>query len=161
MTINVGDRIPSANFKHLGAEGPADIGSTELFASQKVAVFGLPGAYTPVCSKLHLPGFVENSGALRAAGIDKIACVSINDPFVMDAWGKEHGTEDKILMLSDSDGQFTRALGLEVDLSDFGLGERSQRYSMLVDDGVVRQINVEDTVLECGVSSAASMLSNS
>ncbi len=159
MTISVGDKIPSGQFKYMGAEGLEDISANEIFPNKRVVLFGLPGAYTPVCSKMHLPGFVANSDSLKESGIDTVACVSVNDPFVMDAWGKDHGTDGKVLMLADSECAFTRAAGLAVDLSDFGLGDRSQRYSMLVEDAVVKLIFVEDTVLECGVSSAESMVS--
>jgi glutaredoxin/glutathione-dependent peroxiredoxin len=121
-------------------------------------VFGLPGAYTPVCSASHLPGFVAKAAELKAQGVDEIACVSVNDPFVMQAWGKEHGADGKVLMLADADGAFTKAIGLDLDLPDFGLSGRSQRYSMVVDNGVVKTLNVEKSVLDHGVSSAAACM---
>lgn len=158
MTIAVGERVPSVTFMHMGPDGPAPITSAELFGGKRIALFGLPGAYTPVCSAQHLPGFVAKADALGGKGVDKVACVSVNDPFVMQAWGDEHGAGDKVLMLADAKGDFTRAIGLTVDLSDFGLGERSQRYSMIVDDGTVERLNVEDSLLDCGISSADSLV---
>lgn len=158
MAIDVGARIPSVSFMVLGPDGPKPVTSEELFGGKRVAVFGLPGAYTPVCSAAHLPGFVEHAGALRNKGIDSIACVSVNDPFVMDAWGKDNDAGDSVMMLADPDGAFTRAIGLSLDLSGFGLGERSERYSMIVDDGEVKAINVEDSVLDHGITSAESLL---
>jgi peroxiredoxin len=158
MAIKVGDRIPAATFKKLGSEGPEDIDSAALCEGKTVVIFGLPGAFTPVCSAQHLPGFVDQARALANRGVDTIACVSVNDPFVMGAWGEAHGAGERVMMLADWEGAFTRAVGLTVDLSDFGLGERSARYSMLVDDGVVRAINVEESVLACGASSAEAML---
>ncbi len=158
MTISVGDKVPSARFMYMGPEGPASIDSNELFGGQRVAVFGLPGAFTPVCSAQHLPGFVERADALKAKGIDRIACVSVNDPFVMQAWGQANDAGDKVMMLADDKGAFTRAIGLEIDLSDFGLGERSQRYSMIVEDGSVTALNVEDSILTHDVSSVDTLL---
>lgn len=121
-------------------------------------LFGLPGAYTPVCSASHLPGFVARAAELKSQGVDEIVCVSVNDPFVMHAWGKEHGADGKVTMLADADGAFTRAMGLSLDLPDFGLSGRSERYSMVVDNGVVKNINVEKSVLDHGVSSATSCM---
>ncbi len=158
MTISVGDKIPSVTFKVMGDEGPMDVSSAELCDGKKVALFGLPGAYTPVCSAQHLPEFVEKADALKAKGIDTIACISVNDPFVMSAWGKDHGAGDKVMMLADSTGEFTRAIGLALDLADFGLGERAERYSMLVEDGVVKAINVEESILTYDVSNVDTLL---
>lgn len=158
MTIEVGAKLPSATFMRLGPEGPEKVTSQELFEGRRVALFGLPGAYTPVCTAKHLPGFVERAGALTAKGVDSIVCVSVNDPFVMDAWGKDNGAGDKVQMLADCEGEFTRALGLELDLSDFGCGERSERFSMIVDNGVVTALNVEDSIFDHGISSAEAML---
>ena len=158
MAIAVGDKVPSVTFKQMGSEGPGDVSSDELFSGKTVGVFGLPGAFTPVCSAQHLPGFVSNADALKAKGIDSIACVSVNDPFVMQAWGEAQNVGDKVMMLSDHAGDFTRAIGLTLDLADFGLGERSQRYSMIVEDGVVKTLNVEESPLNHDGSSATCML---
>lgn len=158
MSIKVGETIPSVNFMRMGPDGPAKVASQELFEGKRVALFGLPGAYTPVCSAQHLPGFVEHAESLKGKGIDAIVCVSVNDPFVMEAWGKDNRAGDKVMMLADSGGDFARAIGLALDLSDFGLGERSKRFSMIVDNGVVTTLNVEDSVLDHGISSAESLL---
>ena len=158
MPIKQGDRIPPATFKQLTPNGIVDVSTETLLKGKKVALFGVPGAYTPVCSASHLPGYVENAAKLRAAGFDTIACVSVNDPFVMDAWGKATGADDKVMMLADADGSFTRAVGLVVKLDAFGLGERSERYSMVVEDSVVRKLEVEKSVLDHDGSSAACML---
>lgn len=144
MTIKVGDRIPSATLHRMTADGPAEVSTEELFAGKRVALFALPGAFTPTCSAKHLPGFVANADALTAKGVDAIACVSVNDAFVMDAWGKDQNVGDKVMMLADGSAEFTRALGLELDLIARGLGVRSQRYSMVVEDGVVAALHVED-----------------
>ena len=160
MTIMQGDRVPSASFKQLTPTGILDITTDSLLKGKKVALFGVPGAYTPVCSISHLPGYVENANKLRAAGFDAIACVSVNDPFVMDAWGKATGADEKVMMLSDADGAFTKALGLVIDLPAFGLSGRSERYSMIVEDGVVTKLDVEKSVLDHDGSSAACMLRN-
>ena len=159
MTIKLGDPVPPATFKQLTADGVVNLDTARLFEGKKVVLFGLPGAYTPVCSASHLPGFVAKAAELKAQRIDEIACVSVNDPFVMRAWGQEHGAEGKVTMLADADGAFTRAIGLSIDLPDFGLSGRSQRYSMLVDNGIVKTLNVEKSVLDHGVSSAACMIS--
>ncbi len=144
MTIQVGDKIPEATLTTMGADGPAPVSTSDLFKGKTVALFAVPGAFTPTCSAKHLPGFVENADKLKAKGIDTIACVSVNDVFVMDAWGKAQDVGDKVLMLADGNGEFTKALGLELDASGFGMGTRSQRYSMVVEDGVVKQLNVEE-----------------
>ncbi len=143
MTIKVGDRIPSATLHQMTADGPAELSTEELFGGKRVAIFGLPGAFTPTCTAKHLPGFVANADALKAKGVDAIACVSVNDAFVMDAWGKDQNVGDAVMMLADGSAEFTRALGLELDLVARGLGVRSQRYSMLVEDGVVAALHVE------------------
>lgn len=158
MAIEIGDKIPAARFMHMTDKGPTVLHSEDLFAGKRVALFGLPGAYTPVCSAQHLPGFVAEAGALKGRKIDRIACVSVNDPFVMAAWGKDHKVGNDVLMLADDKGEFTRALGLQEDFSDFGLGERSKRYSMIVDNGRVTALNVEDSVFACGISSAESLV---
>ena len=143
MTIKVGDTIPSATLMQMKDGGPKPVSTDELFKGKKVALFALPGAFTPTCSAKHLPGFIKQAGALKAKGIDTIACVSVNDAFVMGAWGESQGAGDAIAMLADGNGDFTRALGLEMDATKFGMGKRSQRYSMLVDNGVVKVLNVE------------------
>ena len=143
MTIKVGDKIPSATFTEMQEGGPKPVTTDELFAGKKVALFALPGAFTPTCSAKHVPGFVQNAAALKAKGVDTIACLSVNDAFVMGAWGKDQGAGDKVAMLADGNGDFTRAVGLEFDATKFGMGKRSQRYSMIVDNGVVTSLNVE------------------
>ncbi len=143
MAIKVGDRLPDAAFGTMTADGPSKATTQEIFGGKTVALFAVPGAFTPTCSAKHLPGFKANTAALKAKGVDKIACVSVNDPFVMGAWGRDQGAGEDILMLADGNGDFTRAIGLTLDATGFGMGERSQRYSMLVEDGVVKQLNVE------------------
>ncbi len=157
MAIKVGDAVPTATFMTFGASGPEPITSDKLFKGKKVALFALPGAFTPTCSAKHLPGFKEHAADFRAKGVDTIACVSVNDVFVMKAWGESQGVGDDVLMLADGNGDFTRAVGLEMDASKFGMGSRSQRYSMLIDDGVAKEINVEAGG-EFKVSSAEYML---
>jgi peroxiredoxin len=143
MTVKVGDKVPSAKLKQMSAEGPKDVSTEELFGGKKVAVFALPGAFTPTCSAKHLPGFIEKAEELKKKGVQAIACVSVNDAFVMDAWGKQQGAADKVMMLADGNGEFTRAMGLVMDGTPNGMGQRSQRYSMVVDNGVIKQLNVE------------------
>src|ERR1700761_1461816 len=159
MTIKVGDKVPSATFKEMTSEGPKSVTTDDLFSGKTVALFALPGAFTPTCSAKHVPGIVQNYDAFRAKGVDTIVCVSVNDAFVMGAWGKDQGAGDKVLMLADGNGDFTRAVGLEFDASKFGMGKRSQRYSMLVKDGVVKSLNVEEPGA-FSVSSAEHMLSS-
>ena len=158
MTIKVGDKLPAATFSAGTAEGPRPMTTDEIFAGKKVALFAVPGAFTPTCSDRHLPGFKDHLADFKAKGVDAIACVSVNDAFVMKAWGESQGiTDDSIVMLADGNGELTRALGLVLDGSGFGLGERSQRYSMLVKDGVVEQLNIEQGG-EFKVSSAEHLL---
>ncbi len=157
MTIKVGDKIPSVTLRYQTAEGIQAVSSDDYFKGKTVAVFGLPGAYTRTCSSRHLPGYVANAAALKAKGIDEIACVSVNDAFVMGAWGKEHNAGGKVTMLGDGSCELTEALGLTVDRIAAGMGIRSQRYSMVVKDGVVSELNVEPSG-EYGVSSAEAML---
>jgi peroxiredoxin len=142
MTIQVGDRLPDVPLAIAGSDGPQPTTSTDYFKGKRVALFAVPGAFTPTCSARHLPSFVEKAQELKAKGIDEIACISVNDPFVMSAWGQRDGSED-IIMLADGNGAFAEATGLVMDGSKFGMGKRSQRYSMIVDDGVVEQLNVE------------------
>ena len=158
MTIKVGDKIPSATLRYLSPEGPKEITTDELFGGKKVALFAVPGAFTPACSQRHLPGFVERAADLKAKGIDTIACVAVNDPFVMGAWGKSQNVGDKVMMLADGSGEFAHALGLELDMKSRGLGVRSQRYSMLVDNGVVKSLNVEAQPGQVEASGADAML---
>jgi peroxiredoxin len=143
MSIKVGDKVPSATLKQMTKEGPKDVSTDELFKGKKIVIFGLPGAFTPTCSAKHVPGYVTNIDALRAKGVDAVACVSVNDVFVMGAWGKDQKAEDKVMMLADGNGDFAKAIGLVMDGSKFGMGSRSQRYAMVVDDGVVKTLNVE------------------
>jgi peroxiredoxin len=143
MSISVGDKIPSVKLKTMTAEGMAEVDTGEFFKGKKVVLFAVPGAFTPTCSAKHLPGFVSSAGELKAKGVDEIACVSVNDAFVMDAWGKNQNTDGKVTMLADGNGEFTAALGLEMDGSGFGLGTRSQRYALVAEDGVVTALNVE------------------
>ena len=142
MTIQVGDRIPDVPLSLATPEGPQPTSSGEYFAGKRVALFAVPGAYTPTCSARHLPSYVEKAGELKTKGIDEVACTSVNDAFVMGAWGRDDGSED-ITMLADGNGDFAQAVGLTMDGSKFGMGTRSQRYSMVVNDGVVEQLNVE------------------
>ena len=143
MTIKVGDKLPAATFSAGTPEGPKPMTTDEIFAGKKVALFAVPGAFTPTCSARHLPGFKDHVADFKAKGVDAIACVSVNDAFVMKAWGESQSIGDAILMLGDGNGDFTKALGLEMDASKFGMGVRSQRYSMIVEDGVVKELNVE------------------
>ena len=143
MTIKVGDKLPAATFSAGTPEGPRPMSTDDIFAGKKVALFAVPGAFTPTCSAKHLPGFKEHVADFKAKGVDAIACVSVNDAFVMKAWGESQSVGDDILMLGDGNGDFTKAIGLEMDGSKFGMGQRSQRYSMIVEDGVVKELNVE------------------
>ena len=143
--IKVGDKLPDSKFNYFDAEGNMqEIGSLEMMAGKKVVLFAVPGAFTPTCSNKHLPGFVELSDEMKAKGVATIACVAVNDAFVMDAWSKQVGAGDKVQMLADGSALFTKAIGCELDLTDKGLGVRSRRYAMLVDDGVVTNLNLED-----------------
>jgi glutaredoxin/glutathione-dependent peroxiredoxin len=142
MAINVGDRLPDVPLTVATPDGPEQTTSTDFFAGRRVALFAVPGAYTPTCSARHLPSYVEKASELKGKGVDDIACISVNDAFVMSAWNKSDGSED-ITMLADGNGEFSEAIGLSMDASKFGMGKRSQRYSMVVNDGVVEQLNVE------------------
>ncbi|MFT3725118.1 MAG: peroxiredoxin [Hyphomonadaceae bacterium] len=143
MTIKVGDKLPEATFKVMKDGKPADLTVSDLTKGKKVALFAVPGAFTPTCSARHLPGYKEKAAEFRAKGVDAIACVAVNDVFVMNAWGKDQQVGDDVIMLADGNGAFAKAVGLEMDGSGFGMGGRSQRYSMIVEDGVVKQLNVE------------------
>jgi peroxiredoxin len=158
MAIKVGDRLPEATFATPTADGPQKVTSKELFDGKKVVLFAVPGAFTPTCHLKHLPGFIDHAGAFKAKGVDTVACVSVNDPFVLGAWAKQTGAEGKVTFLADGNGDFTKAVGLELDGSGFGMGLRSQRYAMLVDNGVVKVLNVEPAAGQAEVSSAEKIL---
>ncbi len=158
MTIQVGDKLPAGNLKRLTPDGIKDVSIASLTGGKKVVLFAVPGAFTPTCSERHLPGFIEQAQAFKAKGIDTIACVAVNDPFVLSAWEKSRGIEGKIEMLSDGNGEFTRALGLGFDGSGFGLGQRSRRYAMVVDDGTVKTLLIEDAPSQAEKSSASAIL---
>ncbi|HEY5608248.1 MAG TPA: peroxiredoxin [Alphaproteobacteria bacterium] len=144
MAIKEGDKIPSGTVTMMTGEGPKPVSTDDLFKGKKVVVFAVPGAFTPTCSAKHLPGFVEKAQEIKAKGINTIACIAVNDAFVMDAWGKSQNTAGKVDMLADGSSKFTDALGLGMDLTDRGLGKRSRRYSMIVDNGVVTKLNLEE-----------------
>ncbi len=143
MAIKVGDTIPSVKVMQATAEGPREVSTDEIFKGKTVVLFGVPGAFTPTCSAKHLPGFVQNADALKAKGVDTVACMAVNDAFVMGAWGKDQGTDGKVTMLADGSGVFTRAMGLELDLTPRGLGVRSQRFALIAKDGKVTDVAVE------------------
>lgn len=159
MSIKIGDKMPAGGFGIMTNDGPDSITTDTLFSGKKVVLFAVPGAYTPTCSAKHLPGFVQQAAALRAKGVDTIACLSVNDVFVMDAWGKDQGVGDDVLMLADGNGDYARALGLELDASGFGMGQRAQRFAIVIDDGTVSQLHVEGPG-EFKVSSAEFILEN-
>jgi peroxiredoxin len=143
MTVSVGDKIPEANLMLSTDEGPKPVTTGELFGGKKVVLFAVPGAFTPTCSAKHLPGFVDHADAFKAKGVDEIVCISVNDAFVMGAWGRDQGAGGKVTMAADGNGDFARAMGLEMDGSGFGMGHRSQRYALYADDGVIKVLNVE------------------
>lgn len=143
MTIAAGDKIPDATLAHMTADGIESITTQELCQGKKVVLFSVPGAFTPTCSAKHLPGFVEHHDAFKSKGVDTVACMAVNDVFVMDAWGKSASVPDGLLMLADGNGEFARALGLELDASGFGMGQRGQRFALVIDDGTVTHCNVE------------------
>ena len=143
MTVQTGDRVPQTQFVKVTENGPEQVDSNDFFAGRRVALFSVPGAFTPTCSAKHLPGFVDKADALKGKGVDEIACTAVNDAFVMGAWGKASGVEGKVTMLADGNGAFAKAMGLEMDGSGFGMGTRGKRYSMVVNDGVIEQLHVE------------------
>ena len=147
MSIKVGDKVPSGMFTVMGAEGPTGISTADIFEGKKVVLFAVPGAFTPTCSMAHLPGFVVHDDDIKAKGVDTVACMSVNDVFVMHAWGQSANAEH-LMMLADGNAEFTAALGLELDGTGFGMGKRSQRFAMIVDDGVVSMLNVDAGALE-------------
>jgi peroxiredoxin len=157
--FTIGDKIPDVILKFMGPDGLSNIKSSDLFQGKRIAVFGAIGAYGPVCSTVQLPGVISVADQLLEKGIDGIVCIAVNDPFVMKAWGSHHGTGHKVAMISDHDGQFTKAIGVAIDLTEpFGFGQRSKRYSMIVNDGAVEKFDVEEDLLECEVSSAKMMV---
>ncbi|MCI0599868.1 MAG: peroxiredoxin [Beijerinckiaceae bacterium] len=158
MTIQSGDPIPKAAFTIMTPDGPELRTSEHIFSGRKVVLFGVPGAFTPLCDKQHLPGFLDNADEFKARGIDEIVVTGVNDIFVMDAWAKSTGADGKITFLADGNGDFARSLGLTIDLTARGLGIRSQRYAMIVDDGVVRRLNVETAPGKVETSSAETLL---
>ena len=158
MSINVGDRLPKATLVKATADGPQPVDSEEYFRGRRVAVFSVPGAFTPTCSARHLPGFVDKAEDIKAKGVDEIACVAVNDAFVMQAWGEQSGAADKVTMLADGNGDFAQAIGLTMDGSGFGLGTRFQRFAMLVEDGVVKSLHVEDSPGKADISGAEALL---
>jgi glutaredoxin/glutathione-dependent peroxiredoxin len=153
MTISVGDQLPDAELRTMTPDGPTVVKSAEVLGTGKVVLFAVPGAFTPGCSNVHLPGFVERADELKAKGVTRIACVAVNDPFVMDAWGRAHGVGDDILLLSDGNGEFTAAMGLELDGSGFGLGKRSKRYAAIVEDGVLTSLDVDEKGIDLSTCS--------
>ena len=159
MAIKVGDKLPEATFTTMSADGPKPMTTAEVFGGKKVALFAVPGAYTPTCHKQHMPGFVERAEELKKKGFDAIACTSVNDVFVLSAWAKDSGAAGKIIMLADGSADFAKKLGLEIDLTARGLGMRSKRYSMAVNNGVVKILNVDDAPPSHDKSSAATMCS--
>jgi peroxiredoxin len=160
MAIKVGDRIPEAKFRVMSAEGPAWKTADEVFKGKKVVLFAVPGAFTPTCHKNHLPGFLQNADAFEAKGIDTIAVTGVNDVFVMDAWKKATTAEGKIEFLADGNGDFAKAIDMTIDASGNGLGTRSKRYAMVVEDGVVKKLNIEDAPGKAEISSAENLLKN-
>jgi glutaredoxin/glutathione-dependent peroxiredoxin len=144
MTIKVGDRMPSGTLKVMTKDGPKDVSTDELFKGKKVVLFSVPGAFTPTCDAKHLPGFVQLADQIRSKGVDTIACMAVNDVFVMNAWGKHSGAGDKVTMLADGNGDYAKALGLELDARKFGMGTRGQRFALVIDHGVLKSLNVEE-----------------
>jgi peroxiredoxin len=159
MAIKVGDKLPEASFMVMTASGPAKKSTADIFAGKKVALFAVPGAFTPTCQQQHVPGFVARVAELKGKGIDLIACTAVNDIFVLSQFAKDTGADGKITMLADGNAEFAKKLGLDIDLSGFGLGVRSKRYAMLIDDGVVKVLNVEDSPPQHDKSSAATLCS--
>lgn len=158
MTIGIGQKLPAMTLRTITPDGPADISSSDLFDGRKVVLFAVPGAFTPTCSLNHLPGFLENRDTILSSGIDEIVCISVNDHHVMSAWAKAANADGKIRFLADWDGAFTKALGMDTDMGIAGLGVRSKRYSMIVDDGEVTALNVEDAPGQATKSGAAALL---
>lgn len=156
--IKVGDKIPSATVRRMGDDGIEEVSTDDFFGGRKVALIGVPGAFTPTCSNQHLPGYVDKVDAFKAKGVDEIACVSVNDPFVMQEWAKATGAQGKVTLLADGNGEFTKAMGLEFDGSGAGLGVRAKRFAMVVDNGVVKSLNVEDSPGSVQVTGAEKLI---
>jgi glutaredoxin/glutathione-dependent peroxiredoxin len=159
MRVSVGDKIPDVEVRTMGPDGPVAVRTAEVLGAGRVVLFAVPGAFTPGCTKVHLPGFVQHADELMGKGVSKVACVAVNDAWVMDAWARSQGAEDKILMLADGNGEFTRAMGLEFDATGIGLGVRSQRYAAVIEDGVIARLDVE-RVPGVDVSSCEAVLSH-
>lgn len=153
MTIAVGDKLPDITVRTITSDGPVEVRTSEVLGTGKVVLFAVPGAFTPGCSNVHLPGFVEGGAELKAKGVDRIACIAVNDAFVMQAWGQAHGVGDDILMLSDGNGEFTRAVGLVLDGTGFGLGLRSKRYAAVIEDGVITSLDVDEKGIDLSTCS--------
>ncbi|MCJ7598468.1 MAG: peroxiredoxin [Methyloceanibacter sp.] len=158
MSIKVGDRLPEATFRVLSAEGPKPIATSEIFSDKKVALFAVPGAFTPTCHLKHLPSFLGHIDDFKNKSVDTIACIAVNDPFVLGAWEDATGAKGKVLFLSDGNAEFTKKIGMDFDGSGFGLGTRSKRYSMLVENGVVKAMNVEDSPAACSITGGEALL---
>ncbi len=158
MPISVGDKLPEVTFTQMTGDGPQPVTTKDIFGGRKVVMFAVPGAFTPTCHRSHLPGFIQNAATLKAKGVDAIVCVSVNDVFVMDAWAKQTGGDDSIMFLADGNADFAKAIGQELDASGFGMGIRSTRYSMIVDDGEVLALNVEPQAGQAEVSGATAIL---
>jgi peroxiredoxin len=158
MSIAIGDRLPKATFRVAGEDGIKEITTDEVFAGKKVVLFAVPGAFTPTCHLKHLPGFIESAGEFKRHGIDTVACVAVNDPFVLAAWAEKSGGKGRVLFLSDGNAEFTKKIGMEFDGSGFGLGTRSKRYAALVENGVVKALNLEDSPGVAVESTAAKLL---
>lgn len=159
MAIQAGNKMPEGGFGVMTAEGPGAISTDELFSGKKVVLFSVPGAFTPACSSTHLPGYVQQAGALKGKGVDTIACMAVNDAFVMGAWGKDQSVGNNVMMLADGNAEYTKALGLELDASGFGMGTRGRRFAIVVDDGVATQVHCEESPAEVKASSAENILS--
>jgi glutaredoxin/glutathione-dependent peroxiredoxin len=158
MAISVGDSLPEATFRMLGAEGIESLSTADVFAGKTVVLFAVPGAFTPTCHLKHLPGFIDHADAFKSKGVDTVACVAVNDPFVLDSWAKTSGGQGKVLFLSDGNAEFTKKIGMDFDGSGIGLGTRSKRYAMVVEDGVVQTLNTEDSPGVADVSTAEKLL---
>lgn len=160
MSIAVGDKVPAVTLTTMTDEGPSQVQSSDFFAGKKVVLFAVPGAFTPTCHNQHLPGFVSHLDAIKAKGVDTVACISVNDVFVMDAWGKASGADGAVTFLADGNAEFTKGIGLEMDGSGFGMGVRSQRYAMVIDDGVVQSLSVEPQAGQADVTGAEAILAS-
>ncbi|WP_417317073.1 peroxiredoxin [Emcibacter sp.] len=157
MTVSTGDKMPEGTLVEMTADGPAPRSTADLFNGRKVVLFSVPGAFTPTCSAKHLPGFVEHADELKAKGVDEVVCLAVNDAFVMGAWGKSQGADGKVTLLADGNADYTKALGLEMDATGFGMGTRGKRFAMIVEDGVLKELNIEGPG-EFRVSSAEHVL---